>query len=110
MGQEVQIGIRFKKEKEMLQDYLKLRAKDSERANISEQIRICDILSKIKDKNDVYMVFDSGIFNDVVKKYICKAMDNLLIENQLKFLVLGELNTLLDTLDSNEVMALDIRE
>lgn len=70
---------------------------DEEKNTMKKEIRMCEFLATCDDE-DKKILFNSSAFNDYIKDYLVRAIDNADIENkkETKEKVLLELKNIMD--------------
>lgn len=72
------------------------------KASIEREIKILDIMANLSEQERM-MLFDTGAYNDVLKSYCRKAMQNCDIDHEKIQQVIGEIGYLLDTIGASNI-------
>lgn len=72
------------------------------KASIEREIKILDIMANLSEQERM-MLFDTGAYNDVLKGYCRKAMQNCDIDHKKIQQVIGEIGYLLDTITASNI-------
>lgn len=72
------------------------------KASIEREIKILDIMANLSEQERM-MLFDTGAYNDVLKGYCRKAMQNCDIDHKKIQQVIGEIGYLLDTIGASNI-------
>lgn len=75
---------------------------ESEIKEFEREIDTYDYLAK-KPEDEKYILFDTGLFNDITRAYCKKAMENTKIPAEQVSEVLSELRFLFDTKSAKEI-------
>lgn len=75
---------------------------ESEIKEFEREIDTYDYLAK-KPEDEKYILFDTGLFNDITRAYCKKAMENTGIPAEQASEVLSELRFLFDTKSAKEI-------
>lgn len=75
---------------------------ESEIKEFEREIDTYDYLAK-KPEDEKYILFDTGLFNDITRAYCKKAMENTKIPAEQVSEVLSELRFLFDTKNAKEI-------
>ena len=75
---------------------------ESEIKEFEREIDTYDYLAK-KPEDEKYILFDTGLFNDITRAYCKKAMENTGIPAEQVSEVLSELRSLFDTKSAKEI-------
>lgn len=75
---------------------------ESEIKEFEREIDTYDYLAK-KPEDEKYILFDTGLFNDITRAYCKKAMENTKIPAERVSEVLSELRFLFDTKSAKEI-------
>lgn len=71
---------------------------------IRKDIKVLEFLATCDD-TEIYKLFDSGVFNDIVKAYCKRAMNNKGVAQDDISNVLRELNCLFSEMQAKDIMA-----
>ncbi len=74
-----------------------------EKEKIESTIKVYDMLSELTE-NEVYCIFDSGAFNDVVKGYCRKAIKMCGLSDVACSEVMSEIGNLLSEVKAKEIL------
>lgn len=95
----------------MANSYKQLLAREEtapeERKDLESHIKVFEFLASLTDA-EKRIIFDSGAFNDVLKGYVSKAVDNITRDGNepdsedLKGIILREINCLLSEMSSDQ--------
>lgn len=72
------------------------------REHIESKIKTLDIMASLSEQERM-MLFDTGAYNDVLKGYCRKAMQNCDIDHEKIQQVIGEIGYLLDTITASNI-------
>ena len=69
--------------------------KDIDKAEVEQKIKALDFLASCS-KEEMYELFNSSAFNDVVKGYVLLALDNLKTDTEQRNAIVNEVSYLFD--------------
>ena len=88
----------------LAESYKKLLLSDKGQTDKADLQRKIDALEALADADDgkIYALFDTSAFNDIVKGYAKKALDNLGTEKEERQKIINEIAFLFDTFKAEE--------
>lgn len=70
---------------------------------ILRKAKVFELLAKCDSDDEIFEIFDTGTFNQVVIAYCERAMKNCEVDNYVVDRVIGELKRLLDNYKAREI-------
>lgn len=85
------------------EQYLSKNPDDPNKEHIKKEIKVNRLLAELKAE-DFFLLFDTGAFNDILKGYCRKAMQESGIDREKQNEVIENLRWLLDTQGSEQIV------